>query len=249
MMIEQQHSNTDPAKAGRYLRIRVAAASCRLLILALLTMPALAEDYPDSARWLYIVGGFQLEDEIVGGRSGQIVATGSSSMRFWDHSIHRDFAPLPIISRGFGGSNMYDLLVHLDAIVLKHKPAAVIIYEGDNDIAQGVPVPVVIDTFEKVVRRIHADNPTTRIYLISVKPSVAREALWGQMRQVNEGMWGIANRERNVYYIDVATPMLRSDGRVRTDLFVADDLHMNQAGYDIWRNVVVPLVKQVEAGQ
>ena len=69
------------------------------------------------------------------------------------------------------------------------------------------------------------------------------------MRQVNEGMRGIANRERNVYYIDVATPMLRSDGRVRTDLFVADDLHMNQAGYDIWRNVVVPLVKQVEAGQ
>ena len=107
----------------------------RFLSLLLLTIPVAAQDYPDSSRWLCIINGFQLEDEIIGDRSGQIVATGSSSMRFWDHSIHKDFAPLPIVSRGFGGSNMNDLLMHLDAVVLKHKPRAVIIYEGDNDIA------------------------------------------------------------------------------------------------------------------
>ena len=220
-----------------------------LVLLLLVSLSAAGNEYPDSSRWLYTVGGFQLEDEIVGDRAGQIVATGSSSMRFWDHSIHRDFAPMPIISRGFGGSNINDLLVHLDAIVLKHRPGAVIIYEGDNDIAQGVPVTVVLETFEKVVVRILDDNAETRIYLISVKPSIARESLWAEMVEVNQGIQAISKSKEKVFYIDVATPMLNSDGSRNPDLYVSDGLHMSQAGYDIWRDVVVPFVKRQEADQ
>ena len=220
-----------------------------LVLLLLVSLSAAGNEYPDSSRWLYTVGGFQLEDEIVGDRAGQIVATGSSSMRFWDHSIHRDFAPMPIISRGFGGSNINDLLVHLDAIVLKHRPGAVIIYEGDNDIAQGVSVPVVLETFEKVVVRILDDNAETRIYLISVKPSIARESLWAEMVEVNQGIQAISKSKENVFYIDVATPMLSSDGTRNPDLYVSDGLHMSQAGYDIWRDVVVSFVKRQEADQ
>jgi len=220
-----------------------------LVLLLLVSLSVAGNEYPDSSRWLYTVGGFQLEDEIVGDRAGQIVATGSSSMRFWDHSIHRDFAPMPIISRGFGGSNINDLLVHLDAIVLKHRPGAVIIYEGDNDIAQGVPVTVVLETFEKVVVRILDDNAETRIYLISVKPSITRESLWAEMVEVNQGIQTISKSKENVFYVDVATPMLNSDGSRNPDLYVSDGLHMSQAGYDIWRDVVVPFVKRQEADQ
>ena len=220
-----------------------------LVLLLLVSLSAAGNEYPDSSRWLYTVGGFQLQDEIIGDRAGQIVATGSSSMRFWDHSIHRDFAPMPIISRGFGGSNINDLLVHLDAIVLKHRPGAVIIYEGDNDIAQGVPVTVVLETFEKVVVRILDDNAETRIYLISVKPSIARESLWAEMVEVNQGIQAISKSKGKVFYIDVATPMLNSDGSRNPDLYVSDGLHMSQAGYDIWRDVVVPFVKRQETDQ
>ena len=217
------------------------------VMLLVMCFPIGAKDYPDSSRWLYTVGGFLLEDEIVGDRTGQVVATGSSSMRYWDHSIHRDFAPLPIISRGFGGSNMNDLLVYLDEIVLKHKPRAVIIYEGDNDIAQGVPVTVVLETFEKVIARILDDNAEARIYLISVKPSIARESLWREMVEVNQGMQAMAEQKDNVFYIDVAASMLNSNGSRNPDLYVSDGLHMSQAGYDVWREVVVPFVRRQEA--
>ena len=144
---------------------------------------------------------------------------------------------------------MNDLLVHLDVIVLKHKPGAVIIYEGDNDIAQGVPVTVVLETFEDVVLRILDDNPKTRIYLISVKPSIARESLWAEMVEVNQGIQAISKSKEKVFYIDVATPMLNSDGSRNPDLYVSDGLHMSQAGYDIWRDVVVSFVKREEADQ
>ena len=220
-----------------------------LVTLLLVSLSAAASEYPDSSRWLYTISGFALEDEIVGKREGQIVATGSSSMRFWDHSIRQDFAPLPIISRGFGGSNMNDVLAHLDGLILKHKPRAVIIYEGDNDIAQGVPVGAVLETFEKVVTRILDEDSEIRIYLISVKPSIARKSLWGDMALVNQGMHAISKQKNNVFYIDVATPMLNPDGSRNHDLYVSDGLHLSQAGYDIWRGVVVPFVMKEEAGQ
>ncbi len=201
-----------------------------------------AEEYPSPDRWEYTMGGFALEDEIVGERPGAIVVTGSSSMRFWDHRIHQDLAPLTIISRGFGGSNMNDVLTYLDTLVLKHKPRAVMIYEGDNDVAQGVPVAKILETFTEALNRIQAQNRNVRIYLLSVKPSISRKEMWPTMLEVNEGLKNMAAQDQQVTYIDVATPMLNADGSMKQDLFVGDQLHMNQQGYDIWRNAVAPVL-------
>jgi lysophospholipase L1-like esterase len=45
-------------------------------------------------------------------------------------------------------------------------------------------------------------------------------------------------------YIDVFTPMLGPDGLPKPDIFLKDNLHMNERGYAIWREVVRPyLVK------
>ena len=104
-----------------------------LTLILLLPISAWAAEYSDPSVWARTIGSFNLEDEIIGPRAGDIVATGSSSMLFWDHRIHADLAPLTIISRGFGGSNMNDVLNYLDQLVLKHKPRAVLIYEGDNE--------------------------------------------------------------------------------------------------------------------
>ncbi len=37
-----------------------------------------------------------------------------------------------------------------------------------------------------------------------------------------------------VYYVDVATPYLDYEGSVMTDIFVADNLHLNDQGNAIW---------------
>lgn len=213
-----------------------------LIALTIFACSTQAAEYPDTDRWLYTMGGFNLEDEIVGERPGAIVATGSSSMRFWDHRIREDLAPLSIISRGFGGSNMNDVLTFLDTLVLKHKPRAVMIYEGDNDVAQGIPVEKILATFNEAIKKIHAQDPEIRIYLLSVKPSISRDEMWSTMLEVNAGLEAMANDDALITYIDVATPMLNEDGSIRDDLFVSDKLHMNQKGYDIWRNVVAPVM-------
>jgi len=217
-----------------------------LSLLFLLPLSLYAAEYPDATNWAYTIGGFALEDEVIGERHGAIVATGSSSMRLWDHRIRADLAPLTIISRGFGGSNMNDVLHYLDQIVLKHRPRAVMIYEGDNDVAQNVPVEKILDTFEAAIDRILLQDDAIRIYLLAVKPSIARAAMWPTMLEVNAGLKKMAAAEANLTFIDVATPMLNADGSVREDLFVSEGLHMNQKGYDIWRNVVAPVLIERE---
>lgn len=211
-----------------------------------LSISALAADYPDPSAWDSTMYGFALEDEIIDDRFGAIVATGSSSMRFWDNRIDDDLAPLTIISRGFGGSNMNDVLHHLETLVLKHKPRAVLLYEGDNDVSQGVDTDTIISTFKAAFDRIHAQDETVRIYVISAKPSISRLAMWPDMVAVNLRLEELAAKDKRITYIDVATPMLNADGTPDKSLFVSDMLHMNQGGYDIWRDTVAPILKAGE---
>lgn len=84
---------------------------------------------------------------------GAIVATGSSSMKGWHDRIAADMAPLSIIPRGFGGSNTYDVRYFLEELVLQHEPRAVMIYEGDNDVAFGASPEQPLLRFEAIVEK------------------------------------------------------------------------------------------------
>jgi lysophospholipase L1-like esterase len=42
----------------------------------------------------------------------------------------------------------------------------------------------------------------------------------------------------NAQYIDVHSAMLGADGQPRGELFGADRLHMNAAGYTLWRREI-----------
>ena len=44
----------------------------------------------------------------------------------------------------------------------------------------------------------------------------------------------------NLEFIDVFPQMLGADGLPRPEIFIDDRLHMNDAGYRIWTQVVAP---------
>ena len=76
---------------------------------------------------------------------GGVVFVGSSSIRLWD-GLERQLELADkgsIIKRGFGGSLMSDCRAHVARLVLPYKPRLVIVYAGDNDLAEGrTPVQV-----------------------------------------------------------------------------------------------------------
>lgn len=205
-----------------------------------------AAEYPDPTQWEREMALFEMSDAVVPRPDGAIVATGSSSMRFWHERIKEDLAPLTIVPRGFGGSTMNDVLHYLDRLVLQYNPRAVMIYEGDNDVARGIPNGEILERYERAIERIHAHDDDTRIYLVSVKPSISRWDLWPQMASLNAALEAMCKEDSRLTYLDVATPMLGADGKPLPNIFVGDDLHMNAEGYDIWRAAIRPTLLRQE---
>ncbi|MDP1932671.1 MAG: GDSL-type esterase/lipase family protein [Gammaproteobacteria bacterium] len=218
------------------------ASPSRILHFMLLLVCSLqlsAQELPDPARYEEAIQKFEEQDRLSPPPANAIVLTGSSSIMYWNEEAPADLAPLTVIPRGFGGTVMNDVLHYLDRVALVYKPRAILIYEGDNDTGRNnIPNDVIIDQLEKIISRIHTELPETRIYVLAVKPSVLRVASWPVAQALNERYKAIADTDPLVTYIDTATPFLKSDGTVMTDIFVEDNLHLNEKGYDIWAAAV-----------
>ena len=206
--------------------------------LLLFAVPAGFAQQEDPARWESAMQAFDEQDRASPPPEGAIVLTGSSSIARWNDQAAEALAPLTVIPRGFGGSTMADALYHLDRVALRYKPRAILIYEGDNDTWARIPEATIVDNFKQIVARVHEELPETRIYVMSVKPSVAREEVVGAAQNVNGQLKAIAEADPRVHYVDAVTPFLKADGSVMTDIFVADNLHFNDLGNLIWGSTI-----------
>jgi lysophospholipase L1-like esterase len=201
--------------------------------------PADAPAWPDPQRFAADVAAFVRADSASPPPAGAIVCVGSSSMRFWHPTIAADLAPLAVVPRGFGGSTAHDVVAWLEPLVLAPRPRAVLLYEGDNDIEAGLDPQTVAAEFDTLIARTRAALPGTRFYVLSVKPSPARWALWPRMAETNVLLRQRCAADSLSRYVDVATPMLDpAGGRPRPALFLPDSLHMTPAGYAVWTRVV-----------
>ncbi len=203
-------------------------------------------EYLDPTRFEEYVRYIEQRDSISMPPAGEVVCTGSSSMRMWQGTIREDLAPLTIIPRGFGGSTMHDLLYYADRLVVKYMPRAILVYEGDNDIAVGVSPKKILKETERFVEMIHQKLPGTRIYFLAIKPSLARWKMWSAMEKTNSLITDMCATDSLLTYIDIASPMLGVDGKPLKDIFFPDGLHMNRKGYLIWRDVVRPVLVKRE---
>ena len=173
--------------------------------------------------------------------------TGSSSIARWNDQAASALAPLTVIARGFGGSTMQEALYHLDRVALRYKPRAILIYEGDNDTWGRIPEDEIVDNFKQIVAKVHEELPETRVYVMSVKPSVARVDVWPAAQKVNGQLKAIAEADALVHYVDAVTPFMKADGTVMTDIFIDDNLHFNTLGNLIWGSTIRAALMPLEA--
>src|SRR5580698_6130116 len=117
-----------------------------------------------------------------------IVFVGSSSIRLWS-TLQADMAPLPILNRGFGGSQLSQVVHFVDQTVIRYRPRAIVLYAGDNDLdgryRTGKTPEDVAREFRMFVARVAAAVPDARIYYLSMKPSRQRWVDWPQERMGN----------------------------------------------------------------
>jgi lysophospholipase L1-like esterase len=185
---------------------------------------------------------FEAQDRANPTQPGSVVFVGSSSIRNWT-TLDRDFPGLPVLNRGFGGSEAGDVAQFADRIVVPYKPRVVVFYAGDNDLAAGKTPAQVLAAFKSFVATMHRELPGTRVAFVSIKPSIARWNIVDKMREANRLVRDYARADDRLVYVDVFTPMLDASGQPRRELFVEDGLHMTPAGYAIWRELIAPVIR------
>lgn len=192
---------------------------------------------PSAIRWEKTIQQFAEQDREKLPPKDAMLLVGSSSFRMWKTAAE-DFPEKTVINRGFGGSQMSDLLYYTDQLVLKYKPSEILVYEGDNDIASGDSPETIFREFKEFTRIVLSELPRANIYFVAIKPSPKREALMGEMDRANSMIAKYCAKKDRLQFIDIFTPMLDGNGPPRGELFIEDNLHMNAKGYGLWKDVV-----------
>jgi lysophospholipase L1-like esterase len=198
---------------------------------------------PDTAtsQWEGDIEKFERADSLHPPPQDAILFVGSSSIRMWK-TLRQDFPAFRVINRGFGGSEMADAVRYANRIILPYRPRMVIVYAGDNDLANGKKPEQIFSDYKELVRLIRQHLPKTRIAFISVKPSLDRWRLVEKIRTTNRLIQQYSLKGKRLAYIDIFTPMLGKDGTPRKELFAPDGLHLNAKGYALWVKVVKPFL-------
>jgi lysophospholipase L1-like esterase len=214
---------------------------------AALALPPSPDYTAAMTRWQGSLAAFADADKERLPDSDGVLFVGSSTIRFWTH-LAQDFRQLPVvINRGFGGSTMADCSLFTRELVVRYKPRHVLVYAGDNDLAEGRTPQQVLESFARFATTVRDALPGTRISYISIKPSPLREALLPKIRVTNDIIAAYVRTLADSEYIDVFTPMMGADGRPRPEFFRGDRLHMNEEGYRLWQSIIVSHVAVVPA--
>jgi lysophospholipase L1-like esterase len=102
---------------------------------------------------------------------------------------------------------------------------------------------MLLNDFKALVKIVHRNLPDTPIVFISIKPSIQRWKLIGPIREANRLIRAFIATDKRLRYLDVEPPMLGADGKPRPELFVADGLHLNDAGYKLWTSLLMPYLE------
>lgn len=196
------------------------------------------------ARFEGEVRKYELIDRRTPPPARPVLVTGSSSVRLWTNLV-TDFPNRPMLNRGFGGSEMSDLVAYFDRLVRPYHPAIIVVYEGDNDLAAGKSVDEVYAGFLKFLQRVRVDLPGTPVALMAVKPSPSRQQWMANQRDLNTRLEALARSGPGVSFIDTFHPLLDASGVPRSEYYQADKLHLTPAGYAVWQGVLEAALNRI----
>lgn len=206
---------------------------------ALLAFAVLA---PQTDKWEKDIAAFEGQDAKAAPPEGGIVFVGSSTIRMW--KTKEAFPDLPVINRGFGGSEMGDAVRYCERIITKYKPKQVVVFAGGNDINNKKTPRQVLESAQELARKIHAALPEAKIHFISLYPNVKRQAQDALCQEYNALIEAHVKTDKRLNFINTAPLMRAADGGPRPELLAKDGLHMNDDGYKIWNEFVGPLLRR-----
>lgn len=167
-----------------------------------------------------------------------------------DEDIRMKDGSLACVNHGFGTSTSEEMLYYYPRMVRPWEPRALVIMSLANDGMYGMSVDQTLQNIFKMCSWARADFPGIRIFLVEYHPNprmnvVKRPAKWNsdvhRKNHYNSGIGLYAQTHEDTEVIRLwnhpeffLSPEDVGDyTKVREDIFVPDQIHFNQEGYDI----------------
>lgn len=176
---------------------------------------------------------------------GAILFVGSSSFTKWK-DVQDYFPGYTIVNRGFGGSQLTDVIRYSYDVILPYAPKQVVIYCGENDLAGSDTITAsdVVLRFKTLFGIIRQNLPNATIDFISFKPSPSRKKHFPAFKKANAEINAFLKTQKKAAFINVYDAMLNNQGEPMQDLFLEDQLHMKPQGYRIWQKIILPYLQK-----
>lgn len=151
------------------------------------------------------------------------------------------FGRCGIVNRGIDGDTTDGVLNRLEEIITM-KPKKIFIMIGGADFIIGRTIPRIEENYKKIIARIRAESPRTKIYIQSVLPTDQKKAPVppGLIPGLNERLRTLADND-NVIYLDIYGTMADASGGLDPSYSI-DGVHLNGKGYMVWREALTPYV-------
>ncbi len=175
-------------------------------------------------------------------QNGAIIFLGDSQTALceWRELFGLD---LPILNRGIVADHVGGIQQRLEEIV-RHQPAKIFLLVGVNDLLFGKSPEEIEPDYRALVTEIRTALPATLLILQTVLPVNNHIKNTGQsnakIQALNARIAQIA-RDNNLPFVDIYRLLTDAEGNLAQQ-FTLDGLHLNGAGYQVWKQQVAPYV-------
>ncbi len=159
-------------------------------------------------------------------QSGDIVLLGDSliAQGRWSELLDRS----SLRNFGIGGDTTAAMLRRLH-LVTQAAPRAIVLQIGTNDLRGGAGPDRIIKNYERILRRIRKESPSSLIVILSLPPKQPRLArsVW----QINRAQRQLAHRYGGIF-VDLFEPLRDRHGGMERR-YTTDSVHFSRKGYHV----------------
>lgn len=196
---------------------------------------------------------------------GKILFYGSSGFTRWSEAFrHRpleedirmkDGSPAAV-NHGFGGSTIEEGLYYYNRMVKPWEPRAIVVRFFPNDVKFGYAPIELVNMIAQLCNWARADFPGVKFYLCDAMPHLryVDNKIWqGLAKRFNKILKEYCDANEDCVYVAQSTwPGFYTDpadagdySKIRQDIWVADESHFTQEGYDIYRDLFLDVLDDI----
>ena len=197
---------------------------------------------------------------------GLIMFYGDSSFTRWstawghrplEEDIRMKDGSKAVINHGFGTSTAEEQLYFYNRLVRPWEPRALVLNTHGNDISFNYSPEEIIFLQSRVIEYARRDMPGIKFYLCDARPLQITMADQGVFRyhreQYNELLRDYCAKHDDCTYVNhTDSPWFYHEladvgqiDKIRTDVYVEDQVHYNQKGYDLYREFFLEVLDDI----